>query len=310
MINEKPLLVILGPTASGKTKLAVNLADTLSGEIISADSRQVFEGMDVGTGKDLSEYVVDGRKIPYHLIDIKKAGDDYNVNEFKDDFYNAFVEITDRDVLPILCGGSGMYIHSLLQDYQYTSIPPNATLRASLADLSAADLIDVLSKYSHKFTAHADLSSKKRIIRAIEVSSYLTENSFVETIRPSFDYCVVGLEPELALRRSRIVSRLDLRLKQGLINEVEQLIDSGVSKDKLIFYGLEYKFVVAHIMGEISYAELVEKLTIAICQFAKRQMTFFRKMEKDGVLINWLKYSDDIDPAAQALSIYRRHFGL
>jgi len=304
MNNKKPLLVILGPTASGKTKLAVNLSSILNGEIISADSRQVFEGMDIGTGKDLDEYIIDGRKIPYHLIDVKKAGESYNVNEFKEDFYSVFQKITDKKALPVLCGGSGMYIHSILQGHEYTTIPPNTTLRTALAELESDELRNILSKYSHKFTAHADLSSRKRIIRAIEVSSYLTEHTLEKVERPEFKYCVIGLEPELNLRRSRIISRLELRLKQGLVNEVDQLIKSGVPKEKLVFYGLEYKFVVAYIFGEINYETLVEKLTIAICQFAKRQMTFFRKMEKDGVKIHWIKSNDHSDPTFQALTIY------
>lgn len=307
MNGKKQLLVILGPTASGKTKLAVNLASVTNGEIISADSRQVFEGMDVGTGKDLEEYVVDGIKIPYHLIDIKKAGENYNVNEFKEDFYSAFQKITDKKALPILCGGSGMYIHSIFQDHEYTAIPPNGTLRASLIHLELNELRNILSEYSHKFTAHADLSSRKRIIRAIEVSSYLTEHTLKKIERPDFNSCIIGLEPELDFRRARIINRLNLRLEQGLINEVKGLIEIGVSKEKLVFYGLEYKFVVSYIFGEINYETLVEKLTIAICQFAKRQMTFFRKMEKDGVKINWIKFKNDIDPTEEALMLYNRY---
>jgi tRNA dimethylallyltransferase len=303
-MTKNPLLIILGPTASGKTKLAVNLANILKGEIISADSRQVFEGMDIGTGKDLDEYIINGKRIPYHLIDIKKAGDSYNVNEFKEDFYRAFEKITDKNSLPILCGGSGMYIHSILQDHEYTAIPPNPTLRTTMLNLETEELRLLLSKYSHKFTAHADLSSRKRIIRAIEVSSYLTDYKLDKVKRPAFNSCVIGLEPELNLRRQRIISRLELRLKEGLVNEVEQLIKSGVCVDKLQFYGLEYKYVVTYILGEMNYETLVEKLTIAICQFAKRQMTFFRKMEKDGVKIHWIKSTDKTDPTQQALDLY------
>lgn len=308
MSDKKPLLIILGPTASGKTKLAVNLANVLNGEIISADSRQVFEGMDIGTGKDMNEYVINGRKIPYHLIDIRKAGESYNVNEFKEDFYQVFAELTDRNALPVLCGGSGMYIHSLLQDHEYTSIPPNETLRASLANVETDELKNILSKYSHKFRSHADLSSRKRILRAIEVSAYLSAHTLEKKERPAINYCVIGLEPEVNLRRIRIANRLERRFNEGLIDEVEQLLKNGVSKEKLIFYGLEYKFVVAYLSGEISYDELREKLTIAICQFAKRQMTFFRKMEKDGVKINWIPSDDETDPTAQALSFYYSHF--
>lgn len=304
MDHKKTLLVILGPTASGKTKLAVNLSSILGGEIISADSRQVFEGMDIGTGKDLDEYSADGRAIPYHLINIRKAGENYNVNEFKEDFYCAFKKVTDKKALPVLCGGSGMYIHSVLQDHEYTAIPPNTTLRVALNQFESNELRSILSKYSHKFTAHADLSSRKRMIRAIEVAIYLTEHSLEKIERPQFKSCIIGLEPELSLRRSRIISRLHLRLKQGLVEEVEQLIKSGVPKEKLMFYGLEYKFVAAHIFGEIDYETLIEKLTIAICQFAKRQMTFFRKMEKDGIKIHWIKSVNETDRVNQALAIY------
>ena len=299
--------MILGPTASGKTKLAVNLSSALNGEIISADSRQVFEGMDIGTGKDLNEYVIDGRKIPYHLIDIKTAGDSYNVNEFKEDFYKAFEEVTNRQNLPVLCGGSGMYIHSILQDHEYTAIPPNATLRASLELFDVPELRDILSKYAHKFTAHADLSSRKRLIRAIEVSDYLTGNTLVRVERTALNSCVIGLDSAIGLRRERIISRLDLRLKQGLIEEVETLISRGVSKEKLIFYGLEYKFVVSYLSGQMNYEVLQERLAIAICQFAKRQMTFFRKMEKDGVKINWINSGETTDLMDQALSLYDKN---
>lgn len=307
-MDKKPLLVILGPTASGKTKLAVNLSSALNGEIISADSRQVFEGMDIGTGKDLDEYVINGRKIPYHLIDIKRAGESYNVNEFKEDFYDAFKIITDKNVIPVLCGGTGMYIHSILQNHEYTAIPQNATLRGSVEGLDIVELRDILSGYSHEFTAHADLSSRKRLIRAIEVSSYLTENKLEKIERPVFDPCVIGLASDVNLRRERILNRLDLRLKQGLIEEVEQLIANGVSKEKLIFYGLEYKFVVSYLSGEIDYGVLKQRLGIAICQFAKRQMTFFRKMEKDGVEINWIDSDNTAELSAHSLSLYEKHF--
>lgn len=303
-MDKKTLLVILGPTASGKTKLAVSLSNVLNGEIISADSRQVFEGMDIGTGKDLEEYVVNGRKIPYHLIDIKKAGDSYNVNEFKEDFYSAFKTITDKNALPILCGGTGMYIHSVLQNHEYTAIPQNATLRGSLEELNIVDLRNILSEYSHEFTAHADLSSRKRLIRAIEVSSYLTQNTLKKIERPAFKPFVIGLASDVNLRRNRIINRLELRLKQGLINEVEQLINKGVSKEKLTFYGLEYKFVVSYLSAEIDYRMLKEKLGIAICQFAKRQMTFFRKMEKDGVEINWINSDNPSELTDQCLLLY------
>jgi len=281
-----PLVIILGPTASGKTKLAVRLADYLGAQVISADSRQVFKGMDIGTGKDLSEYHLNDHTVPYHLIDIKEAGDKYNVNEFKDDFYKVFERLTTDGILPILCGGTGMYIHSLLQNQAYTVIPNNEYLREQITSLDIAELRLKLSGYPSQLTEHADLSSHKRLIRAIEVAEYLTENTLIPELRPAISSVVIGLNPDLNLRRSSIIKRLDARL-DGLIPEVENLIASGLTEEMLNYYGLEYKFTGAYIKGEYSINELKDRLGIAICQFAKRQMTFFRKMEKDGVVINW-----------------------
>jgi len=284
--NTNPLVIILGPTASGKTKLAVRLADFLGAQVISADSRQVFKGMDIGTGKDLSEYHVNDHTVPYHLIDIKEAGEKYNVNEFKDDFYRVFERLTTDGILPILCGGTGMYIHSLLQNQAYTAIPNNEYLREQITSLDIAELRFKLSGYPSQLTEHADLSSHKRLIRAIEVAEYLTENTLVPELRPAISSVIIGLYPDLNLRRSSIIKRLDARL-DGLIPEVENLIASGLTEEMLNYYGLEYKFTGAYIKGEYSINELKDRLGIAICQFAKRQMTFFRKMEKDGVVINW-----------------------
>ena len=286
MNSINPLVIILGPTASGKTKLAVRLADYLGAQVISADSRQVFKGMDIGTGKDLSEYHVNDHTVPYHLIDIKEAGEKYNVNEFKDDFYRVFERLTTDGILPILCGGTGMYIHSLLQNQAYTVIPNNEYLREQITSLDIAELRLKLSGYPSQLTEHADLSSHKRLIRAIEVAEYLTENTLVPELRPAISSVVIGLNPDLNLRRSSIIKRLDARL-DGLIPEVENLIASGLTEEMLNYYGLEYKFTGAYIKGEYSINELKDRLGIAICQFAKRQMTFFRKMEKDGVVINW-----------------------
>lgn len=286
MNSTNPLVIILGPTASGKTKLAVRLADYLGAQVISADSRQVFKGMDIGTGKDLSEYRVNDHTVPYHLIDIKEAGDKYNVNEFKDDFYKVFERLTTDGILPILCGGTGMYIHSLLQNQSYTAIPNNEYLREQITSFDIAKLRIKLSGYPSQFTEHADLSSHKRLIRAIEVAEYLTENTLVTELRPEISSVVIGLNPDLNLRRSSIIKRLDARL-DGLIPEVQNLIASGLTEEMLNYYGLEYKFTGAYIKGEYSINELKDRLGIAICQFAKRQMTFFRKMEKDGVVINW-----------------------
>ncbi len=289
-----PLLILLGPTASGKTKLAVRLAERFASEIISADSRQVFKGMDIGTGKDLDEYKIPSGNIPYHLIDIKRAGEHYNVNEFKDDFYEVFEKLTDRQILPILCGGTGMYIHSILQNQEYTAIPVNEKLREELMLSTLSDLEDKLAAYPIAFTGHADHSSRKRLIRAIEIANYLTYNKLPIVTRMQIRPLVIGLDPGRELRRKNVSERLNIRLDNGLVKEVEGLLENGVSDEMLTFYGMEYKFVAAYIRKEMTLPELQEKLTIAICQFAKRQMTFFRKMEKDGVEINWFDtYMDD-----------------
>lgn len=295
---ENPLLVILGPTASGKTKLAVKLADALGGEIISADSRQVFRGMDIGTGKDILEYQLPEKNIPYHLIDIKAAGESYNVNEFKEDFYKAFGNIAERNRLPILCGGTGMYIHSIFQNHEYTAVPINKELRLELNHLNIQILRDKLIFYPKEIVAHADLSSHKRLVRMIEIAEYLMHHKLELQNHPPINPFVVGLINEIAQRRDRIIQRLDTRFRSGMIDEVKSLLRIGVSREMLTFYGLEYKFIAAYLYNEISYETLSDRLAIAICQFAKRQMTFFRKMEKDGVKINWFNADEEQDVLA------------
>ena len=310
-MDSNPLLIILGPTASGKTKLAVALADALQGEIISADSRQVFRGMDIGTGKDLEEYIINGHQIPYHLIDIKNPGDKYNVDAFKEDFYEAFTDITQSNKLPILCGGTGMYIHSLLQPHHFTSIPVNEDLRNSFAQKTIEELREVLVTYPIEFTKHADLSSSKRIIRAIEIAAWLSVHGIPEKkTRPIIDTLLVGLTSDVESRRKRIEERLDIRLNSGLIEEVEDLLHKGVSKEILTFYGLEYKFVVSFLNNEISREEMRDLLYIAIRQYSKRQMTFFRKMEKDGVKIHWFDTLQGLeDVKKDILELYIQAFG-
>jgi tRNA dimethylallyltransferase len=283
-----PLLIILGATASGKTRLAVSVAGTLNGEIISADSRQVFRGMDIGTGKDLREYTINDTAIPYHLINIRDAGEQYNVNAFKDDFYQAYDGIKAQHKLAVLCGGTGMYIHSILQNHQYTAVPVNAALREKLPQHDIAELRFLLSGYPEQLTIQADLSSAKRLVRAIEIAEYLKHHTLSEEIRPQIDPLIIGLTGDVESRRTRILARLNLRFEEGLIDEVEGLLQKGVSAEALLFYGMEYKFVTAYLLNEFNLADLKEKLYIAIRQFAKRQMTFFRKMEKDGIMINWL----------------------
>ncbi len=286
-MQEYPLLIILGPTASGKTKLAVQMALELDSEIISADSRQVFRGMNIGTGKDLDEYEVGERKVPHHLIDICDAGEKYNVDRFKEDFYAAFKTITSGGKLPILCGGAGMYIHSILQRHDYTSIPVNPDLRAGLLEIPIEILRGKVATYPSTLTIHADQSTKKRLIRAIEIADYLKSGSLVSKQRPRLRPTIIGLEDSVQTRRERINNRLEQRFEQGLIAEVEALLEQGVSEEMLTFYGLEYKMVVSYLKHDMTYEELKEKLFIGICQYAKRQMTFFRKMEKDGANIRW-----------------------
>lgn len=287
-MEEKPLLIILGATASGKTKLAIQVADALGGEIISADSRQIFKRMDIGTGKDLAEYSINNKNIPYHLIDILEPGERYHVDAFKKDFYNAFEKITSSGNLPILCGGTGMYIHSILQNQPYTAVPVNLQLRAELEILPKEELVIKLETYNAEQINYVDKSSKKRLIRAIEIAEFLNYNTLKKEDYPKFKPFVVGLKNEVEITRSNILKRLDYRLKNGMIEEVKQLIKDGVSEDTLIFYGLEYKFIVMYLNGEMTFDELQLKLGTAICQFAKRQNTFFRKMEKDGISIIWL----------------------
>lgn len=287
MEQEYPLLVVLGPTASGKTKLAVRLAEALQGELISADSRQVFKDMDIGTGKDLKEYELNGKNIPYHLINIREAGGKYNVNEFKEDFYQVFEDLNSRKVLPILCGGTGMYMHSIFQDHEYTAIPVNEPLRADLRLKDIEGLRTILRSYPAELTRHADLSSFKRLIRAIEIAEYLSHHELIPVKRPLIRPFVVGLSSDVVLRRKKVLRRMEERLEEGMIEEVKGLLEKGVDAEMLTFYGLEYKFIVAYLSGALDYAQLKLQLGTAICQFAKRQMTFFRKMEKDGVNIHW-----------------------
>ncbi|WP_158799572.1 tRNA (adenosine(37)-N6)-dimethylallyltransferase MiaA [Pedobacter sp. L105] len=309
-MDTHPLLIILGPTASGKTKLAVNMADVLGGEIISADSRQVYRDMDIGTGKDLLEYHLNGHDIPYHLINIREAGGTYNVNAFKEDFYEVLGQLKIKQKLPILCGGTGMYIHSLLQNHQYTAIPVNETLRAELPLHDIQALRDHLAVYPLSMTAQADLSSAKRLIRAIEIADYLQHHSFTEAVFPELDPLIIGLAGSVESRRERILKRLEERFEEGLIDEVAGLIRSGVDPEVLRFYGLEYKFVTDYLQNRLNFEDLKEQLYIAIRQFAKRQMTFFRKMEKDGVKITWL--DTDLGACslkAAALESYHEKFG-
>lgn len=287
MKDSYPLLVITGPTASGKTSVAAHLADRLNGEIISADSRQVYRGMNLGTGKDLEEYELHGRQIPYHLIDILDAGEVYNVFEFQKDAFRCLDEIRSRGKNSILCGGTGMYIDAILNSYHFIQVPANPERRQELEQWSDQELIALL-KSLRKLHNSTDTDSKKRLIRAIEIEEYSRIHNQVVTSYPSVKSLVIGIDISREERRRRISQRLEQRLKQGMVDEVKNLLDSGISPDALLFYGLEYKYLTLYLLGTISYDEMKSQLEIAIHQFAKRQMTWFRKMEKEGTHIHWM----------------------
>ncbi|MDH6310402.1 tRNA dimethylallyltransferase [Dysgonomonas sp. PFB1-18] len=281
------LITILGPTASGKTTFACHLASTLDTEIISGDSRQVYKSMDIGTGKDLSDYIVDGKPIPYHLIDIREAGDKYNIFEYQHDFHQVYTEIKDRGKLPVLCGGSGLYIESVLKGYSLVNVPENKELRKKYADYNLPRLTEMLASYKilHNST---DVDTAQRAIRAIEIEEYKKEHPMETNEFPPLNSLVVGVDIDRELRRKKISERLKARLKEGMIEEVQAILNKGVSADDLIYYGLEYKYVTLYIQKQLTYEEMFTQLEIAIHQFAKRQMTWFRGMEKRGIHIHWI----------------------
>ncbi len=285
------LLVITGPTASGKTSRAVDVARRLDGEIISADSRQIYRGMDLGTGKDLADY----GSVPYHLIDIAPAGYRYNLYEYLRDFATAHDSIVSRGRQPILCGGTGLYVESVLKGLKLPEVPANAGLRCSLEGKTLAELTDMLSamKTLHNTT---DVDSCKRAIRAIEIATYYDEHpdaALASEPHPLANVLTVGIDIPRDVRRRLISERLDRRLDEGMVDEVRRLIDGGISPEDLVYYGLEYKFLTLYVIGELSYDEMRRQLEIAIHQFAKRQMTWFRGMERRGLHIEWLPYDMD-----------------
>ena len=284
---EYDLITILGPTASGKTPLAAALADKLHTEIISGDSRQVYRRMDLGTGKDLVDYVVDGRPVPYHLIDIVEPGYKYNVFEYQRDFLKAYEEITSRGKLPILCGGTGMYIESVLKGYRLLPVPENLELRASLEGKSLEELTRILEGYK-KLHNSTDVDTAKRAIRAIEIEEYYKQQPPEYREFPSLKSLIVGVDIDRELRREKITRRLKQRLDEGMVEEVRGLLEEGIPAENLIYYGLEYKFLTQYAIGELTFDEMFHQLETAIHQFAKRQMTWFRGMERRGFKIHWL----------------------
>ena len=291
----KKMVTILGPTASGKTTLATRLAHTIGGEIISADSRQVYRNMDIGTGKDLADYVVDGKKIPYHLIDIAEAGTKYNLYQYQHDFHVAYQDIVSRDERPILCGGTGLYLEAVLKGYELSPVPQNAELRARLEGKSLAELTQILSDLKEQTGSvmhnTTDVDSCQRAIRAIEIETYNIEHATALRTMPAINSLIIGVNIERDERRRKITARLKQRLDEGMVEEVRALLDSGIAADDLIYYGLEYKFITEYIIGKLTYEEMFRQLEIAIHQFAKRQMTWFRGMERRGTTIHWVDAS-------------------
>lgn len=284
------LITILGPTASGKTPLAAALASRLDSEIISADSRQVYCGMDLGTGKDLADYTVAGKTIPYHLIDIVDPGYKYNVFEYQRDFLQAYQSVRERGKLPILCGGTGLYLEAILKGYRLIPVPENPELRNRLSDKSLDELTRILSSYK-KLHNSTDVDTVKRAIRAIEIEEYYLTQDVEERSFPTINSLIIGVDIDRELRREKITRRLKQRLDEGMVDEVRQLIAGGVSPDDLIYYGLEYKYLTLYAIGELTFEEMFHQLEIAIHQFAKRQMTWFRGMERRGFTIHWIDAS-------------------
>lgn len=282
------LVTILGPTATGKTGLAAHFAKRTNGEIISADSRQVYRGMDLGTGKDLEDYFVDGVEVPSHLVDIEDAGAHYNVYRFQTDFIKVFNEIQAREKLPVLCGGSGLYLEAVLKNYRLIEVPPNKELRKELEGKTLEELTEILKKMKPELHNETDVETDRRAIRAIEIEKYYAENPQEESEMPTITSLNIGIDFDREIRRQRITTRLKQRLDEGMLDEVQTLLDSGLTPEQLIYYGLEYKFLTLHLIGELTFDEMFSKLEIAIHQFAKRQMTWFRGMEKRGTKIHWI----------------------
>jgi len=288
------LIVITGPTATGKTRLAALLADKYYGEIISADSRQVYKNMDIGTGKDLNDYIINNKKIPYHLIDIRNPGYEYNVYEYQNDFLKAFNLVKSNNKQAILCGGTGFYIESVLSGKRIIEVPVNKELRKELEEYSFEKLVNILASMK-KLHNKTDITERKRLIRAIEIEKHKNDNE--ENIKnyPKFNYIIFAINFERRIIRERITYRLKKRLEEGMINEVENLMKAGLSPEKLKYYGLEYKYITEYITSEIDYDSMFKNLNTGIHQFAKRQMTWFRRMEKNGYKIHWIdgKQSDN-----------------
>ena len=286
------LITILGPTASGKTSLAAHLAYEIDAEIISADSRQVYRGMTIGTGKDLGDYMIKDRQIPYHLIDICEPGTKYNLFRYQEDFIKVYADMMQRGIQAILCGGTGLYIESVLKGYHLSPVPQNQELRDALADKSLEELTEMLKRLKQQSgsTMHnkTDVDSCQRAIRAIEIETYNLEHPTEDRTFPAIKSIIIGVAIDRDARRAKICGRLQKRLDSGMIDEVKGLLDAGIPAADLIYYGLEYKYITEYIIGKIGFEEMFRRLEIAIHQFAKRQMTWFRGMERRGFTIHWV----------------------
>ena len=305
------MITILGPTASGKTPVAARLAAEIGGEIISADSRQVYRRMDIGTGKDLADYVVDGKLIPYHLIDIREPGTKYNLFEYQQDFFDAYQDIRSRGAVPILCGGTGLYIEAVLKGYKLSPVPQNQELRDSLEGKSLEELTQMLTELKAKTGSNmhntTDVDSCQRAIRAIEIESYNLQHPLPKRELPPVESVIIGIDIDRELRREKITRRLKARLEEGMVDEVKALLAEGIPAADLIYYGLEYKFVTEYLVGQTSYDEMFTRLEIAIHQFAKRQMTWFRGMERRGFNINWIDATLPIEEKVATIKEIIRH---
>ena len=289
------MITILGPTASGKTPIAAKLAAEIGGEVISADSRQVYRRMNIGTGKDLADYIVDGHRIPYHLIDICEPGTKYNLFEYQEDFYDVYQDIQGRGVVPIHCGGTGLYIEAVLKGYKLSPVPQNPELRKALDGKTLDELthmlVDLKARNGSNMHNTTDVDSCQRAIRAIEIETYNLEHPLPRRELPAVDSLIIGVDIDRELRREKITRRLKARLDEGMVEEVRSLLDEGIPPEDLTYYGLEYKFVTEYLTDKLTYDEMFTRLEIAIHQFAKRQMTWFRGMERRGFKINWVEAS-------------------
>lgn len=304
-MEHNRMITILGPTASGKTSIAAALASRIGGEIISADSRQVYRRMDIGTGKDLADYEVGGKHIPYHLIDIAEPGYKYNLFEYQRDFHTAYDDITSRGRTPVLCGGTGLYIEAVLNGYALSPVPQNQELRDSLSAKSLDELTAMLKALKEQTGSNmhnrSDVNTVQRAIRAIEIETYNLQHPTPEREMPGISSLVIGVDVDRETRRRRISDRLEARLHEGMIDEVKGLLAEGVSAESLMYYGLEYKFVTEYVTGKTTYSDMLSRLEIAIHQFAKRQMTWFRGMERRGIHINWIDASLPMDDKVEQI---------